>query len=91
MQGRVIIEKDTVAENMWCHACDKPLSLRNLLHEKFQGIVSKWFIKCHSCGIIVEVETGKKSNKKFYDTNLKSAISEYIPIMILNVKKDYTF
>lgn len=88
LEGRIIIEKKTVAENLWCHTCDKPLSLRQLQEEQFKGIVGIWHIKCHYCNIIVKVQTGKRSNKGHYDTNLKSAIGRCIEsYLLIKMKK----
>ncbi|KAJ8666657.1 hypothetical protein QAD02_008319 [Eretmocerus hayati] len=72
-EGRRLIDLRQVAKDLWCQECNQTLSLRNLENETFTGIVSKWHIRCQSCNHVIVVDSSKKSNKPYYDTNLKLA------------------
>ncbi|KAJ8668561.1 hypothetical protein QAD02_010224 [Eretmocerus hayati] len=70
---RRLIEMEQLPFDMWCKNCDNAIGIRTLEHESFNGIVSKWHIRCETCSTIIVVDTSKKSNDKNFDTNLKLA------------------
>ncbi|KAJ8665596.1 hypothetical protein QAD02_007258 [Eretmocerus hayati] len=71
--GRRLVEIEKLFYDMWCKNCDNAIGIRTFEHESFNGIVSKWHIRCETYSTVIVVDTSKKSNEKNYDTNLKLA------------------
>ncbi|XP_071652436.1 uncharacterized protein [Temnothorax longispinosus] len=72
--GRRIVELKTLALNLWCIACDIPLSLRYVKSEQKFGLASVLDVKCVKCNKIYTIHTNKHLlNERLYHVNLKAA------------------
>ena len=82
VSGRRIVEIKILAEEMWCPACDIPLSFRYVEKEILVGLASIFDVRCHTCLLLHRVRTSmpRKNSEKGhmqYAVNLKSALGRY--------------
>ncbi|KAJ8686068.1 hypothetical protein QAD02_021862 [Eretmocerus hayati] len=68
ISGYRIVDLRELGRNLKCLACGTVLSLENIVSEKLLGLHSVLSVKCHPCGIITPVATGR-TDGRFADIN----------------------
>ena len=71
-----IVDLNTLAEHLWCKACNIPLSLKDITSEWKCGLASVFTVKCTSCKMYHKVCTNKKEDESSsykFDINMKAA------------------
>ncbi|KAJ8666067.1 hypothetical protein QAD02_007729 [Eretmocerus hayati] len=63
-----IVDLSELGRSLECLACGTVLSLENIVSEKLLGLHSALSVKCHPCGIITPVATGR-TDGRFADIN----------------------
>ena len=76
--GRRLVEIKMLAAELWCTACDMPLSLRNIKSEQLFGLASIFQIQCKICDKIYFVHTNyhRLTASQLFDVNCKLAIGK---------------
>lgn len=79
--GRRMMELQTIAQEMWCNVCDTSLSFRFLEEEKRKGLATIFFIRCHLCLAVKEVNSDSlvldpKGGRPLYAINCKAAVGK---------------
>ena len=57
VDGRRVVEIKMLAEEMWCPACNAPLSFRYVENENVIGLASIFRVRCHTCLLLHEVRS----------------------------------
>ena len=79
IDGRRIVEPAVLAEQMWCNACQLPLSFRTAEKEIRHGLSSTFKVRCHKCTLLHSVKTSKEHTNPITlnpvrDVNCKAAV-----------------
>lgn len=78
--GRRIVELKTLATELWCSACDLPLSLRDIISEAHHCLASTFEVKCRQCQRKYKVHTSKPHQNATgsirYSTNGKVVVGK---------------
>ncbi|XP_043274415.1 LOW QUALITY PROTEIN: uncharacterized protein [Venturia canescens] len=74
-KGRRIFDVERLAHEMWCPACDIPLSLRFIEKESLIGLASIMTIKCYECEMAYKVKTSAESEQCGYSINALLALA----------------
>jgi hypothetical protein len=88
VDGRRVVEIKMLAEEMWCPACDAPLSFRYVEDENVIGLASIFRVRCHTCLLLHEVRSSKCYKKREdgnctqYDVNAKSALGKKLKNLV---------
>ena len=90
LQGRRIIDLAYFAKMLQqgCAGCEEPLQLVGCVSERKYGLASIFQIKCHKCGNITSISSGKRQNDEKngqgpFDVNVKVGVGMYPHIFIL--------
>ena len=90
LQGRRIIDLAYFAKMLQqgCAGCEEPLQLVGCVSERKYGLASIFQIKCHKCGNITSISSGKRQNDEKngqgpFDVNVKLGVGMYPHIFIL--------
>ena len=72
-----------------CAVCEEPLQLAGCSKERKYGLASIFHIKCHYCGNINNISSGKRQNDEKndqgpFDVNVKLGVGMYPHIFTLN-------
>ncbi|XP_078315372.1 uncharacterized protein LOC111116349 [Crassostrea virginica] len=82
LQGRRIIDLAYFAKMLQqgCAGCEEPLQLVGCVSERKYGLASIFQIKCHKCGNITSISSGKRQNDEKngqgpFDVNVKLGVA----------------
>lgn len=75
--GNRIVNIRCLAENMWCTACNIPLSFRDIKNEHKYGTASLFEISCKQCRSSYLIPTDFKT-KDLYNMNYRVALGNVI-------------
>ncbi|XP_066593220.1 uncharacterized protein [Prorops nasuta] len=78
VQGRRIVEIETIAKSLWCKSCKERLFLDKIESSKGHGVAETFIIRCEKCLLLNEVPTSKQHDVNGYrrfDVNSKIALS----------------
>jgi len=81
-KGRRIVDLDTFQNEMWCHVCNLPLSLKYAMKEKRMGLASVFTVKCSQCQKLQIINTDIKENiDRTYEVNSRLAFGQYFTFL----------
>jgi hypothetical protein len=58
-----VVDLLILAENLWCQACDVPLSLKNCVHEKRSVFSSTLWVSCNKCQSVTQFDTLNREDR----------------------------
>lgn len=82
--GSRVVDLAVLANHLWCHTCNSPLTLRTLEKEMHRGLASLLRVRCITCLDVVTVPTSKPvlqgSQYPLWSVNLKAAAGMRVTI-----------
>lgn len=58
-----VVDLLILAQNLWCQACDVPLSLKNCIHEKRSVFSSTLWVSCYKCQSVTKFDTLNREDR----------------------------